>query len=153
MIRVVVFHGIFVASLFATAWRFGVQDLRTAALNTVVAYGVDLYSVVSLTLFAATLRAIAEHQDGADHPELSGHAALRNLKCGPIQRLIFGCYGFAEHATHHRYPAIPSYYLGEATVELANETPGLKPRFSYGQVLMAQAHASDAKADRTQRYA
>ncbi len=153
MVRVMVIHGLFVASLFATAWWTGERDLRTAVLNAVVAYAVYLYGVVSLTLFAATLRAIAEHQDGADHPEVCGHAALRNLKCGPIGRLIFGCYGFAEHATHHRYPAIPGYCLGEATAELASRFPGLEPHFSYNQILLAQNLGVDLGGDHKQRCA
>jgi fatty acid desaturase len=144
MVRVVVFHGVFVASLLAIAWTFGSHDLETAALNTAIAYAISLYAVASVTLFAATLRAIAEHQDGADHPSVAGQAALRNLKCGPIQRLIFGCYGFAEHATHHRHPAIPSYRLVEATIELASHTPDLIPQFSYGQILLAQSFGAHA---------
>jgi len=137
IIRVLVIHSIFAASLFAVAW-LGARDLKLAALNAFIAYALEIYSVISLTLFAATLRAIAEHQDGADHPEVSGHAALRNLKAGFLERLIFGCYGFAEHATHHHYPAIPSYCLVEATAELAVKAPELTPRFNYRSILAAQ---------------
>jgi fatty acid desaturase len=61
------------------------------------------------------------------------------LKCGPIERLIFGCYGFAEHATHHRNPAIPSYHLAEATRELAVVDATLIPELSYVEILMVQA--------------
>jgi fatty acid desaturase len=139
IVRVIVFQGILVASLFAIAWRFGPHDPGSAIIRFGIAYVVVyLYGLVSLTLLAATLRAIAEHQNGADHPQVSGHAALRNLNCGPVSRLIFGCYGFAEHATHHFHPALPSYRLKEATSELSIESPLLKPRFTYTNVFLAQ---------------
>jgi fatty acid desaturase len=141
IVRLLVAHCILAVSLFATAWRFGTHGARSAVLNTAIAYGVDIYGLAALTLFAATLRAIAEHQDGPDHPETVSQAVLRNLRCGPIERLIFGCYGFAEHATHHHYPAIPSYHLSNATAELAIRTPSLTPRLSYKEILLAQVRA------------
>ena len=62
-----------------------------------------------------------------------GRATLRNFTCGPIGRLVMGSYGFAEHATHHREPAIPSYHLRAATAELGE--PALVPRRGYGAML------------------
>ncbi|HTD22570.1 MAG TPA: fatty acid desaturase [Terriglobales bacterium] len=142
IVRAMAFHLAFFASVFMVAWRFGVHDVRIAALNAAISYGaVYLYGVASLTLFAATLRAIAEHQNGTDHPEVVGNAVLRNLACGPIERLIFGCYGFAEHATHHLHPAIPSYHLRDATHELATEAPWLEPHVSYLAILTVQTHS------------
>ena len=142
IVRLIVFHGLLFASLCTIAWRFGPHDAGSVMLRIAISYAfVYLYGLVSLTLFAATLRAIAEHQNGADHPEVSGQAVLRNLSCGPVGRLIFGCYGFAEHATHHFNPALPSYHLRNATSELAIESPWLKPRVSYTGVLLDRVRA------------
>jgi len=140
IVRVIVFHGLFVASLFAIAWRFGPHDAGSAILRVAISYVVVyMYGLVSLTLLVATLRAIAEHQNGTDHFEISGQAVLRNLSCGPVGRLIFGCYGFAEHATHHINPSVPAYHLRNATAELAMERPWLRPRVSYIGLLLARA--------------
>jgi fatty acid desaturase len=142
IVRLIVFHGVLLASLFAIAWWFGPHDAGSVMLRIAISYAfVYIYGLVSLTLFAATLRAIAEHQNGADHPEVSGQAVLRNLICGPVGRLIFGCYGFAEHATHHFNPALPSYHLRNVTSELAIENPWLRPRVSYAAVLLDRVRA------------
>src|SRR5262249_41808741 len=67
ILRVLVLHVAFLVSVFLVAWRLGVHNPRIAAIHTVIAYVVVyLYGVVSLTLFAATLRAIAEHQNSTD---------------------------------------------------------------------------------------
>jgi fatty acid desaturase len=142
IVRLIAFHGVLLASLFAIAWGFGPHDAGSVLLRIAISYAfVYIYGLVSLTLLAATLRAIAEHQNGADHPEAAGQAVLRNLTCGPAGRLIFGCYGFAEHATHHFNPALPSYHLTNATSELAIESPWLKPRVSYTSVLLDRVRA------------
>jgi fatty acid desaturase len=143
IVRLIVFHGVLLASLFAIAWRFAPHDAGSAILRIAISYAfVYIYGLVSLTLFAATLRAIAEHQNGADDPEVSGEAVLRNLTCGPVGRLIFGCYGFAEHATHHLNPALPGYHLRNATSELAIQSPWLKPQVSYTDVLLDRLRAN-----------
>ena len=80
---------------------------------------------------AATLRAIAEHQIEAGGISETGRAALRNFRCGPVAWLIFGAYGFAEHATHHREPAIPYYHLSWVTSKLAAVDSELQPRHRY----------------------
>ncbi len=142
IVRLIVFHGVLLASLFAIAWMFGPHDAGSVMLRVAISYAfVYIYGLVSLTLCAATLRAIAEHQNGSDCPEVSGQAALRNLTCGPAGRLIFGCYGFAEHATHHFNPALPSYRLGKATSALALESPWLEPQVSYTVVLLDRLRA------------
>ncbi|MFO0972720.1 MAG: fatty acid desaturase [Phycisphaerae bacterium] len=105
---------------------------RTALFAAAAAYfGVYLYGLASLTVFAAGLRAIAEHQPGPDAAPCVGAAALRNFRCNPLSRLILGAYGFAEHATHHDEPAIPYYHLPAATRSLAQRDPSRTPRFSY----------------------
>jgi hypothetical protein len=112
ILRVLVFQSVFVVSLVGTAYWWAGEDLRTALVHGATAYAcVYAYGLMSLALFVATLRSIAEHQAGPDDPIVAGRAALRNLKCGALARLIFGCYGFAEHATHHWQPALPYYHL------------------------------------------
>lgn len=139
IVRLFVVQALLGMSLLAAAWWAAPRDLLQILLAVVVAYGgVYVYGLLSLTLFVATLRAIAEHQDGVDDATAAGHAVLRNLKCGPIGRLILGCYGFAEHATHHRHPAIPSYHLKELTAELATREPSMESRHGYVATLVTQ---------------
>ena len=76
------------------------------------------YGVASLTVFMATLRAIAEHQVDAQAPVVTGRAALRNFRDNPLSRLLLGAYGFSEHASHHLNPQVPSYRLTGATQDL-----------------------------------
>ncbi len=118
-----------VALAVAAAAHDGTGAVVTAAL---VAYGfVYLYGLASLTVFAATLRAIAEHQTGADDALDEGRAALRNFRSGPLSRLVFGSYGFSDHATHHRRPSVPHYRLAEVTAALAADEPALRPATGY----------------------
>ena len=63
-------------------------------------------------------------------------AALRNFSDGLLNRLIFGSYGFADHATHHHYPAVPSYRLPALTRALAQREPAYTPMGSHGAVLV-----------------
>jgi fatty acid desaturase len=65
--------------------------------------------------------------------------ALRNLKCGPISRLIFGAYGFAEPGTHHVKPRLPYYHLSAATNELAKDDPEMVPNHQYLEELAESA--------------
>jgi fatty acid desaturase len=115
--------------------------------SAAVAYGfVYLYGLASLTVFAATLRAIAEHQTGSDDTLDEGRAALRNFRSGPVSRLVFGSYGFSDHATHHRRPSVPYYRLPEVTAALAAEEPALQPRAGYVATLrrLRREHAQPA---------
>lgn len=80
--------------------------------------GVYHYGLASVTVFVATLRAVAEHQVDEQAPVVAGRAALRNFRDNPLSRLLFGAYGFSEHASHHLHPQVPSYRLGEATRDL-----------------------------------
>ena len=97
-----------------------------------VAYGfVYLYGLAGITVFAATLRAVAEHQVAEGDQLNEGRAALRNFPASPLRRLVFGSYGFASHATHHREPGVPHYRLREATSELASVEPALTPGKGY----------------------
>ena len=91
----------------------------------------------TLTVLVAALRAIAEHQRAGFGGIVVGRAALRNIICNPLTRLIFGAYGFAEHATHHRWPELQSYRLAAATRELADSDPRLALQRGYLAILLA----------------
>jgi fatty acid desaturase len=89
------------------------------------------YGLGSLTVLAAALRAIGEHQVGADEPVIQGEAALRNLRCNVFTRLLLGAYGFGEHATHHAHPGVPYYWLPDLTRDLARTNANMVPKHGY----------------------
>ncbi len=131
LVRTAVVQSILVASVLAVATlsHDGTSRILVAAA---LAYGfVYLYGLAALTVFAATLRAVAEHQVGSDGALSEGRAALRNFPAGPLSRLVFGSYGFANHATHHREPGIAHYQLPSVTARLAVAEPGLTPTRGY----------------------
>lgn len=135
VVRLLIFHSGLAGTLFIVAW-LSAQTPMDAVIAFTVAYGfVYLYGMATWTILLAALRAIAEHQRLGPDDALVGRAALRNLRCGPLARLIFGCYGFAEHATHHRWPNVPSYRLGQLTRERGVNDPTLLARETYWQVL------------------
>lgn len=122
----------------AMAGREG--DLAGTLIATGTAYAVVYgHGLAALTTLVATLRAIAEHQVGADGAERVGRAALRNFSCGPVTHLLFGVWGFADHATHHREPAVPSYRLRQVTAALAGTGTVPAPRRGYVATLAALA--------------
>ena len=87
--------------------------------------------LISLTVFKANLRAIAEHQLNGETTVQEGYAALRNFKCSPFERFFFGAYAFGEHYTHHKIAGIPYYHLHEATQEMALDDESLTPTTGY----------------------
>jgi fatty acid desaturase len=112
------------------------EPLLFALLDAALAYGfIYIYGTLSLTIMMANLRAIAEHQIGDEQAEISGRAALRNLRSNALTRLIFGAYGFAEHASHHHNPAIPYYLLPSEIERAASAAPGLRPGQGYFSAL------------------
>ena len=112
------------------------QDLEEIFMNTILSYiFVYLYSLASLGVFFSSLRAIAEHQINNNDEHLHGHAILRNLKSNLLTNLIFGSYGFADHATHHEYPSIPSYNLKKFRKEIEKNNVDLKPKKGYIEIL------------------
>jgi len=112
---------VLLAGLLAVALARG-RSLESAMVAAGAAWAfVYLYGTASLTLFVATLRSLAEHGLSDDGSPRIGRAALRNFASGPVERLLLGAYGFAEHATHHREPAIPAYHLPAATARLVAE--------------------------------
>jgi fatty acid desaturase len=117
------------ARVFSITWSLAVE-------SAVAAYTVIyLYGLMSVTVFMATLRAIAEHQRADDNASIEGIAALRNFSCGYLSRYLMGAYGFGEHYTHHRYPAIPYYRLGAATEALSLADHSLVPSNDYFGIL------------------
>lgn len=130
--RVAVFQVFFFGSLLLFAGPAAGRSWPKAFLVAALAYAiVYAYGLASITIFAATLRAIAEHQLEAGHTPSPRRAALRNFQCGPIAWLAFGAYGFAEHGTHHCEPSLPYYHLPRATAELAADDPELAPIHGY----------------------
>jgi fatty acid desaturase len=138
LIDLLIFQLVFSVSLLLTARAFNADRSWAAALlHAVSAYGlVYLYGLMSLTVFMASLRAIAEHQVYDTTSTRSGYAALRNFTCNPLSRFLMGAYGFGEHYTHHRAPAIPYYRLQAATTEMAQQEPSLRPDKDYFRVLV-----------------
>ncbi len=123
------------ATLLLVAWVTSIFPAE-AMVKAVLAYGfVYAYGLASVTVFAAGVRGIAEHQISGDDAPTVGEAALRNFHCNAVSRLILGAYGFGEHATHHREPAIPYYQLGPATADLAHSEPQLAPHHGYVSTL------------------
>lgn len=101
-----------------------------------LAYGVVyVYGLASLTVLVHAFRGIAEHRRCRDGEVVDGDAALRNFTRQPLARWIFGAYGFCEHATHHRFPALPYYQLPEATRHAMAIDPGLLPVGSHFEQL------------------
>jgi fatty acid desaturase len=135
--NLVAFQLLFALSLVLTARLFNsAEGWLVWCYYAGAAYGVVyLYGLMSLTVFMASLRAIAEHQQYGDGAATVGYAALRNFSCGPVSRYLMGAYGFGEHYTHHQHPGIPHYHLGAATVDMARENPLLRPEKTYFAVL------------------
>jgi len=124
-LRLIGAQSAFLASVALVSFRTH-DDWRIALLSAALAYGfVYAYGLGSLTVFAAALRAIAEHKRSQSDVLSEGEAALRNLRCNAFTRLLMGAYGFGEHATHHMEPAVPYYRLLPLTEAMAQHDPRL----------------------------
>gem|GEM_PF-1336665 len=131
-LRTLVMQAAFMGSLFGVAYLVHDHDFRRAIMRSATAYlAVYIYGLGSLTVLAANIRAIAEHQIDTAEEAHEGTAALRNFSCNLFTRLCFGAYGFGEHATHHHQPAIPYYHLRERTAALAQQDARLAPTHGY----------------------
>jgi fatty acid desaturase len=138
--RAALVHSLFFGSLVLFAGPVAQRPWPKAFMIAALAYSfIYGYGLASITVFAATLRAIAEHQLEKGELSSTGRAALRNFSCGPAARLIFGAYGFAEHASHHCQPGLPYYHLVEVTEELASHDPNFIPKHRYWGELMKLA--------------
>lgn len=138
--RAALIHSLFFVSLVLFAGPVAQRPWPKAFVIATLAYSlIYLYGLASITVFAATLRAIAEHQLEAGELSSTGRAALRNFSCGLVARLIFGAYGFAEHASHHSQPGLPYYHLVKVTEELSSYDPTFTPKNRYWGELMKLA--------------
>jgi fatty acid desaturase len=135
LVRTAVVQAILAGAVLAVAW-VAHDGTGRILVSAALAYGfVYLYGLGALTVFMATLRAVAEHQVGADGALSEGRAALRNFSTGPLTRLVFGSYGFSNHATHHREPGVAHYRLPKLTAGLAASEPRLAPTGGYVSML------------------
>lgn len=131
LVRTAVAQAVLLATTLAAAW-VAHDGAGRILISVALAYGfVYLYGLAALTVFVATLRAIAEHQVSTDEALSEGRAALRNFPTNPVTRLVFGAYGFANHATHHREPGVAHYRLPPVTAALAVTEPALTPTAGY----------------------
>jgi fatty acid desaturase len=136
LVAFAVVQTVFAATIVLAARVAHPGDWKATLLAAGVAYGfVYAYGVMSLTVWVTTLRAISEHRPTGGDPNVIGEAALRNFSPGLVDLLVFGAYGFTDHATHHRHPAVPSYRLPELTRRLAPFDPTLAPVGSRMAVL------------------
>lgn len=147
-VRVVIVHALLAGALAATA-AVGQRDWSAALLSAVAAYLFTyVYALMSLTVFCATLRAIAEHQIHGIS-DVRGYAALRNFECNPVTRLLMGAYGFGEHQTHHRHPGIPYYQLPAATMRLAEDHQSMTPGPGYFGTLVRMVRSRESGCSTT----
>ena len=130
---------IILSLIFLSLYFFTNQSIFEIAFNSLLSYFfVYLYSLASLGVFFSSLRAIAEHQlnEANEMNEMIvGKAVLRNLKCNILTNLIFGSYGFSEHATHHENPRIPSYNLKKFRQIIQIQKEHMIPRVGYLETL------------------
>ncbi|HVU05125.1 MAG TPA: fatty acid desaturase [Polyangiaceae bacterium] len=125
-----------VASVVGAARLGHPENWLTTGISAAAAYGfVYMYGIAGLTVWMTTLRGIAEHRPSGPGDLMERDAALRNFTHGTIERLLFGAYGFSDHATHHRHPAVPCSLLHELTTQLAAEDATLAPVGSHFSVL------------------
>jgi fatty acid desaturase len=143
LVRVALVQALVSGTLFLTGLLAGF-DVVTALWQGALVYGfVVVYGLMSLTIFAAALRAIAEHQIYGTC-DRQGQAALRNFHCNAATRFLMGAYGFGEHAVHHLHPAVPSYRLPALLRTLVVAQPSLAPRHGYfGGLAQAITSTSD----------
>jgi fatty acid desaturase len=147
-LRAAVFHLVLTASLAGLALLVRDGSPIRIVMEAAIAYGiVYLYGLAAVTVFFASLRAIAEHQIGADNAPHQNDAALRNFKTNFFTQWLFGAYGFADHYTHHLKPAIPYYNLPRATQEMSAAEPALVPVTSYPKTLRALMRSGEHRPE------
>ena len=134
--RVVIVQLFFFSTLVLFNFFFE-SDLKMILVRSFFSYSIIyIYGLASLGVFISILRAIAEHQVLESSPNIIGKGTLRNLKCNFLTGMIFGSYGFSEHATHHKYPSIPYYNLVVATDFFRRENKLLEYGSGYIQTLI-----------------
>ena len=128
LFRVLIVQVFLFSFLFAFAALSGPDPLFRAFLSYVFVYG---YGFTTLLVFVAMTRGFAEHHRTENDSFISHGAALRNLKCNFVSRLIWGGYGFEFHATHHDHPGEPAYHLKKITSELCETEKKYLPQGGY----------------------
>ncbi len=146
MVRTAIAQSILFAALLAASKLSGLSWIAAAQRTSVFYLLVVVYGLAAVAPFIASLRTIAEHQPGADGAPLEGRAALRNFRCGPASRLVFGAYGFGDHATHHLHPAVPAYRLPDVTKRNDPEGFAQRPTYLATLVMLAREPAGDSNA-------
>ena len=122
LLRFFLVQSIFLSLIIISSLFLSNMNLNEVFISVFTAYiFVYLYGLASLSVFFSTLRAIAEHQVNNKTDSKESKGVLRNLRCNIFTKLIFGSYGFSEHATHHQFPSIPSYSLKKLTNKLAQD--------------------------------
>ncbi len=150
IVRTAIVQVVFLSLLLVSAKSAAGASWGIALQRTAIFYvGVFVYGLASVAPFVATLRAIAEHQPGADGAPAQGWAVLRNFRCGPLERFVFGAYGFADHATHHFHPAVPAYRLPELTRRGDAEMLGHRGSFVKTLIMLSRSPADAAGTARS----
>ena len=145
-------HVLFLTSLTFVAVLFQPTHGK-AVVTVVVAYGfVYAYGLSSITVLAAAVRAIAEHQIRLEKDLREGSAALRNLRCNFLTLLLFGAYGFRDHATHHRHPDVPYYQLPAVTLRLSATDAEFVPGNGYIATFMSLVRSQDLQVEGNQSH-
>ena len=132
-----VFQGCFILLIGACTASVDSSSLYEVFLHFFVVYGfVYCYGLGSLTVLLAHVRSVAEHSAVvADDGKVEGVATLRTMKANWLMRLIFGTYGFADHAAHHLFPGVPYYNLPKVSKQLSSENIEFRPTYGYLQLM------------------
>jgi fatty acid desaturase len=134
--KLVLFHAVFSCTILFVALLGSSFQIQAAFVWALASYAVVyVYGMMSVTIIMSTVRAMAEHFVLADDDYVRGQATLRNLKPTPSTRILFGSYGFCEHATHHIAPNIPAYNLPYVTAEMSKKKKHLSYTDSYWTVI------------------
>ena len=137
ILRLFLVQSVFLSLIITSGLLFSDMNLYEVFISVSTSYlFVYLYGLATLSLFFSTLRAIAEHQVNYINSKEEDKGVLRNLKCNFLTKLVFGSYGFSEHATHHKFPSIPSYSLKKLTNELVKDDSELIAHNGYINIIL-----------------
>lgn len=137
MVRTLTTQFIFAGSLLLCALLLNRFNILRSIELTIISYACYMYGLMNFTIIISTLRAIAEHQINGDDSSVVGFAALRNFKSNIFTRYFFGAYGFSEHLSHHKHPAVPYYNLRELTNQSSQEDIKFAPKTGYVSILIS----------------
>jgi fatty acid desaturase len=135
MVRTIITQSIFMGSLLLCALLVTHNDIWRSIILFIISYASYMYALMNVTIIVSTLRAIAEHQINSDGSTTVGFAAIRNFRSNIFTRYVFGAYGFSEHLSHHRFPAVPYYNLPKVTKENSAQNAEFIPKPGYVSTL------------------